>query len=264
MMKENRQRCHVLVCCSGSVATVKIPELTFLISQFAEVRIVCSGTPALFFLSRSKSYNKRMWNHFSDIGGYGLIISDWDEWNLWSKIGDPVLHIEIRRWADLVVVVPASANTLSKIAHGNSDSLLLSVLRAWDVRSQPCIVCPAMNTLMWEHPSTSEACDKLKSWGWKIIYPQEKKLACDDVGKGGLAPVSEIVEAIKYSLDMLEVKNIYNGIVPFLRDDWQTVSNLKKMYYKVYTRFCNRDWCTDVTIVSIGIVVGLSISYYCK
>lgn len=63
-------------------------------------------------------------------------------------MGDPVLHIELRRWADVLVLAPLSANTMAKVAHGLCDNLLTSVVRAWDY-AKPMIVAPAMNTYMW-------------------------------------------------------------------------------------------------------------------
>src|SRR5262245_20486764 len=66
---------------------------------------------------------------------------------------DPVLHIELRRWADLLVIAPLDANTLAKLAYGLSDNLLTCLYRAWD-RRRPIVLAPAMNTFMWENPLT--------------------------------------------------------------------------------------------------------------
>lgn len=65
---------------------------------------------------------------------------DEEEWHEWEKKGDPVLHIELRKWADLLVVAPLSANTLAKLAQGLCDNCLTSVVRAWDW-SKPLLVC---------------------------------------------------------------------------------------------------------------------------
>lgn len=65
---------------------------------------------------------------------------DEEEWHQWQKKGDPVLHIELRKWADLLVVAPLSANTLAKLAQGLCDNCLTSVVRAWDW-SKPLLVC---------------------------------------------------------------------------------------------------------------------------
>ncbi|EIE76929.1 hypothetical protein RO3G_01633 [Rhizopus delemar RA 99-880] len=63
----------------------------------------------------------------------------------WEKISDPILHIELRNWADIMVIAPLDANTLGKIANGLCDNLLTCVLRAWNV-TKPVVACPAMNT----------------------------------------------------------------------------------------------------------------------
>ena len=75
---------------------------------------------------------------------------------------DEVVHIELRRWADVLLVAPASANTVAKLAQGLCDNLLTCVARAWDFQENKLIVCPAMNTMMWEHPLTSRHLSILK------------------------------------------------------------------------------------------------------
>jgi hypothetical protein len=105
--------------------------------------------------------------------------------------GNSILHIEMRRWADILVVAPASANLLSKAACGIADNFVLSVLRAWDFR-KPCVLCPAMNTAMWTHPSTKDSLGKLQSWGWEVLGPVEKVLACNEKGNGAMVSVQDI------------------------------------------------------------------------
>jgi phosphopantothenoylcysteine synthetase/decarboxylase len=105
-----------------------------------------------------------------------------------------VLHIELRRWADILLVAPASANTLAKAANGICDNLLLCVIRAWD-RMRPAILCPAMNTVMLEHPAILTHLSLLRSYGFTILDTDVKYLACGDVGKGALASLAEIVKA---------------------------------------------------------------------
>jgi phosphopantothenoylcysteine synthetase/decarboxylase len=94
-------------------------------------------------------------------------------------------------------VAPASANLIAKISSGQSDSLALCVLRAWDFAEKPCIICPAMNSVMWEHPATSSATDVLFRWGYRFIWPISKTLACNEVGKGAMASVSAIMEQVE-------------------------------------------------------------------
>lgn len=87
-----------------------------------------------------------------------LYFSDSDEWNSWEKRQDPVLHVELRKLAKVMVMAPLSANTMAKFANGLCDNLLTCVFRCWDFKSEQAkgsvIVAPAMNTFMYEHPIT--------------------------------------------------------------------------------------------------------------
>eukprot|EP00076_Gallus_gallus_P015483 XP_015134528.1 phosphopantothenoylcysteine decarboxylase isoform X3 [Gallus gallus] len=98
---------------------------------------------------------------------------------LWKGRSDPVLHIELRRWADLMLVAPLDANTLAKLANGICDNLLTCVIRAWDLH-KPLLFCPAMNTAMWEHPITAQQVEQLKGFGYTEIPCVVKKLVCGD------------------------------------------------------------------------------------
>ncbi|XP_025066343.1 phosphopantothenoylcysteine decarboxylase isoform X3 [Alligator sinensis] len=101
---------------------------------------------------------------------------------LWKDRSDPVLHIDLRRWADLMLVAPLDANTLAKIANGICDNLLTCVIRAWDM-TKPFLFCPAMNTAMWEHPITAEQIERLKGFGYTEIPCVVKRLVCGDEGQ---------------------------------------------------------------------------------
>ncbi|XP_075016594.1 phosphopantothenoylcysteine decarboxylase isoform X4 [Calonectris borealis] len=119
---------------------------------------------------------------------------------LWKGRSDPVLHIELRRWADLMLVAPLDANTLAKLANGICDNLLTCVIRAWDL-SKPLLFCPAMNTAMWEHPITAQQVEQLKGFGYTEIPCVVKKLVCGDEGRGAMAEVWTIVESVKRILE---------------------------------------------------------------
>jgi phosphopantothenoylcysteine decarboxylase len=93
------------------------------------------------------------------------------------------------------LIAPLDANTLAKCANGICDNLLTNVIRAWDF-SKPIIVCPAMNTAMWDNPLTAAHLEKLRSLGYTIIPPQEKTLVCGDVGMGAMASTDNIVSDI--------------------------------------------------------------------
>lgn len=137
---------RVLLGLSGSVATVKAEALVGLLSSWASVRVVATPS-ALRFLPQAA------------VAAHALagapLLTDASEWAVWNRVGDTVVHIALRRWADVFVVAPLSANTLSLLAHGGADGLLACVARAWDW-ARPLLVAPAMNTAMWDHPFTAQ------------------------------------------------------------------------------------------------------------
>ncbi|WP_306591962.1 bifunctional phosphopantothenoylcysteine decarboxylase/phosphopantothenate--cysteine ligase CoaBC [Geothrix sp. 21YS21S-4] len=103
-------------------------------------------------------------------------------------------HIELARWAELVAVVPATANILGKAANGLASDLLSTVLLA---TRAPILWAPAMNTGMWEHPAVQANLDRLRSFGHAVVEPGEGVLACGEEGSGKLAEVAVIAEAIQ-------------------------------------------------------------------
>lgn len=115
---------------------------------------------------------------------------------------DPILHINLRKWADVFVVAPLGANTLAKFAMGECDNLLRSVFRAWDF-DKPVVLAPAMNTFMWHNPWTEMQLNILSSLqgpsgGLNVSFvdPQAKVLACGDEGIGAMADIAKIVDAV--------------------------------------------------------------------
>ena len=120
---------------------------------------------------------------------------DQDEWTSWQGRGDPVLHIELRKWADVFVIAPLDANTLAKLSNGLADNLLTCIARAWDFE-KPILFAPAMNTYMWDHPVTSKQVEQLKEWGYVEVPCIEKVLMCNDKGKGAMAEPSSIVDKV--------------------------------------------------------------------
>ncbi|KAG7522303.1 phosphopantothenoylcysteine decarboxylase [Solea senegalensis] len=177
---------RVLVGVTGSVAALKLPLLVTQLLQLpgVDVRVVTTEHAKHFYNPAEVSVK---------------IYSDKDEWELWTQRSDPVLHIELRRWADLLVIAPLDANTLGKITNGICDNLLTCVVRAWDI-SRPLLFCPAMNTAMWQHPITAQQVSRLKEYGYVEIPCISKKLVCGDEGKGAMAEVSSIVSIVKQYL----------------------------------------------------------------
>ncbi|GAA5868258.1 hypothetical protein JCM8547_002296 [Rhodosporidiobolus lusitaniae] len=201
---------HVLVACSGSVASIKCPLIVTELLKFeqVDVQVVATKSAAHFFdvqaLEKEQEGRVRVW-------------TDQDEWAGWTKIGDPVLHIELRRWADVVLVAPCSANTLAKITHGICDNILVrhppsllssitrltlflmeqtSFLRALPT-FVPVYLFPAMNTHMFSHPLTARQLKVVQEeLGYKVYGPIGKKLACGDIGLGAMYEWSDIVQLV--------------------------------------------------------------------
>ena len=103
-------------------------------------------------------------------------------------------HISLSRWADLIIVAPITANTISKLSSGSSDDLASTVILASD---KEIYLAPAMNVRMWEHPSTKENINKLKNFGYKIIGPEIGDMACGEFGKGKMTEPNEIIKKIE-------------------------------------------------------------------
>lgn len=191
---------RVLLCVSGSVAAVKVPQLAVALRVFAEVKIVATKS-SRHFLDLSRDYDSEAWAQWQVLAPPIELLGDEDEWKQWKKVGDPVLHIELRNWADMMLIAPLSANTLGKLANGICDTLLTCVARAWDLsQRKPFLVAPAMNTQMWLHPLTNRHIETLESFGVQVIAPAVKLLACGDTGVGALAEVEDIVSAVKTAL----------------------------------------------------------------
>jgi phosphopantothenoylcysteine decarboxylase/phosphopantothenate--cysteine ligase len=116
-------------------------------------------------------------------------------------------HIELARWADQIIIAPASANTIAKLAHGQADDLLTTTVLASD---KPLFVAPAMNSLMWQHLATQANIQLLISRGVKILGPAEGEQACGEQGPGRMLEAEQIAEQLRQQLDkdLLAGKNI--------------------------------------------------------
>ena len=102
-------------------------------------------------------------------------------------------HIRLSREADLVLVAPATANILARMAQGLADDLATTALLATD---KPVLVAPAMNVRMWEHPATSANMELLRARGVGIIAPGVGAMACNEEGEGRLAETKDIIKAV--------------------------------------------------------------------
>ena len=114
---------------------------------------------------------------------------------------DQVNHIEIAKATDLFLVVPASANSIAKLAHGLADNMVTTTALALEP-SVKKVLAPAMNTKMLTHPLTQKNLVSLQEIGYQIIQPRSALLACGDIGSGALAEVSDILEFVKAVLPL--------------------------------------------------------------
>ena len=119
-------------------------------------------------------------------------------------------HINLSRWADLILVVPATANTISKLAKGSSEDLASTVILA---SNKPIFLVPAMNVRMWEHPSTKENLDILKNYSYKIIGPEIGEMACGEYGEGKMTEPVHIVNRIDDYLFTIKKNNKLKALV---------------------------------------------------
>jgi len=191
-----REKKKVLIAATGSVATVKLPLLVDQVVALGhEVKVILSQT-ARHFCTKEELLSRRDSSQGQGTTAAAVTVHlEEDEWKTWSKLGDPVLHIDLTKWADILLIAPLSANTMAKIVNGMCDTLLTSVVRAWPlVDRKPILVAPAMNTHMWNHPVTSQHLEVLRRRDtMSIVQPVAKTLACGDVGIGAMAPTEEII-----------------------------------------------------------------------
>ncbi|MCF6410512.1 bifunctional phosphopantothenoylcysteine decarboxylase/phosphopantothenate--cysteine ligase CoaBC [Pseudalkalibacillus salsuginis] len=170
---------HILLCVTGGIAVFKAAALTSKIRQAGyDVKVMMTKsamefvTPLTFqTLSRNPVYH-----------------DTFDE-----KDPSGVAHIDLADWADLVVIAPATANSIGKLANGIADDMVSTTLLA---TSAPVMLAPAMNVHMYGHPAVFENMERLADFGHRFIEPGEGLLACGYVGKGRLAEPEEILASI--------------------------------------------------------------------
>jgi len=167
----------ILLGVTGSVAAIHTPKLIEALSALGEVRTIVTDKAAHFIEAPVPCFRER------------------DEWR-WRQTGDHILHIDLRLWADVLVLAPLTANSLAKIAHGISDNLLTSVVRAWDY-TKPLILVPAMNNLVWDQPMTRHQLKTMTDMGAEVIAPVAKPSTYGDTGEGAMADIATIVRALE-------------------------------------------------------------------
>jgi phosphopantothenoylcysteine decarboxylase/phosphopantothenate--cysteine ligase len=180
----------VTVGVTGGIAAYKAAELVRALQRQAlEVRVVMTESAQQFIRPLT----------FAALTGHRVITS------LWPQTGDEngggydasIEHISEAQWADVLVVAPATANTLAKFAHGLADDFLSTMYLA---TTAPVVVAPAMNVNMWDHPATQANLETLRQRGVRIVEPGTGYLACGMVGAGRMADPEIVANSVLSAL----------------------------------------------------------------
>ncbi|ACZ12147.1 bifunctional phosphopantothenoylcysteine decarboxylase/phosphopantothenate--cysteine ligase CoaBC [Sulfurospirillum deleyianum] len=164
----------ILLGITGSIAIYKALELIRLfIKSGAEVKVVMSEDAKKFIAPLT----------FETLSQNKVLHGETESWS------EGLSHIHTGKWADLFLIAPASVNTINKLSHGIADNLLTQTAIAF---TKTLMLAPSANTNMMLNPITQESLSKLAHYGYEIIQPQSKLLACNDEGVGALADVEEI------------------------------------------------------------------------
>ena len=170
---------HIILAVSAGIAAYKAPMLVrALTAAGADVQVVLSGNA----------------HHFVTPTALQAVSGKPVRQNLWDEAAEAAMgHIELARWADLVIVAPATANTIAHLAHGQAHDLLTTLVLATNA---PVYVAPAMNQQMYQHPATQANLESLKSFGYQLIGPDSGEQACGEVGPGRMTEPDDIVTAV--------------------------------------------------------------------
>ncbi|GAA5002924.1 hypothetical protein GCM10025793_08330 [Lysobacter lycopersici] len=170
---------RVLLCVCGGIAAYKAADLVRRLREAgAEVRVAMTENAQRFVGAQT----------FQALSGQPVRSSLWD-----AQAEAAMGHLELARWAQRIVIAPATANTLAKLAHGFADDLVSTLCLA---STAPLAVCPAMNHVMWKHPATQQNMATLRARGVQVIGPDDGPLAEGESGPGRMAEPLAIVAAL--------------------------------------------------------------------
>ena len=170
---------RVLLCVCGGIAAYKAADLVRRLREAgAEVRVAMTDNAQRFVGAQT----------FQALSGEPVRSTLWD-----AQAEAAMGHIELARWAQRVVIAPATANTLAKLAHGFADDLVSTLYLA---STAPLTACPAMNHVMWKHPATQANMALLRARGVQVIGPDDGPLAEGESGPGRMAEPPAIVMAL--------------------------------------------------------------------
>jgi len=181
IMKQARSK-RILLGLTGGIAAYKAAELVrLLIKQGHEVQVAMTEAACHFITPTT----------LQALSGRPVLLSQWDD----SERG--MAHIQRGREADLIVIAPATADFIAKLAHGLADDVLSTLCLA---RNCPLLVAPAMNREMWSHPATQRNLAHLRHDGVQILGPAEGVQACGETGMGRMLEAAELAQAIQIGL----------------------------------------------------------------
>lgn len=170
---------RIVLGVTGGIAAYKAAELVrLLVKQGAEVQVAMTEGAGHFVTATT----------FQALSGRPVFTDQWDD-----RMPNAMAHIDLSRQADLLVVAPASADFLARVAHGLADDLLATMVLARDC---PLLVAPAMNRQMWENPATRRNVTQLRADGVGILGPASGEQACGEVGAGRMLEPEEVVDAV--------------------------------------------------------------------
>ena len=179
MKREMSAGKNIVLGVTGSIAAYKAAELTSLLTkQGCDVHVVMTADALRFITAVS----------FKTLSRHPVITDLFDEEEGWQPG-----HIKLADEADLLLIAPATANTIAKLAHGLANDALSCVALALNAQAK-ILVAPAMNGKMWLHPATQQNVATLKSRGAEFIGPEEGLLSCGYEGLGRLWPVEKVSE----------------------------------------------------------------------
>ncbi|MGG2086649.1 bifunctional phosphopantothenoylcysteine decarboxylase/phosphopantothenate--cysteine ligase CoaBC [Priestia aryabhattai] len=192
MMKGKR----ILLCVSGGIAVYKAAALTSkLVQAGAEVKVMMTASAREFVTPLT----------FQALSRNPVYTDTFDE-----KDPSVIAHIDLADWPDLILVAPATANMIGKIANGLADDMISTTLLA---ATAPVWIAPAMNVHMYDHPAVKKNMSTLSSFGYSFVEPGEGYLACGYVGKGRLEEPETIVSLIgSYFSKVSDTQKILEGI----------------------------------------------------
>lgn len=229
----------VLLGVSGGIAVYKaLDVISRLKKKGIEVKVIMTKSATEFVTPLS----------FQSLSENPVVIDMFDEPKAWE-----IQHISLAKWADLVVVVPATANIIGKVANGITDDMLSTTIMATKAE---VIFCPAMNTNMYENKIVQKNMATLKDLGYGFINPASGRLACGDIGRGKLENTEIIAEKIIKKLSSksrdFEGKNVLvtagPTIVPIDPVRYLTNRSTGKMGYEIAKEA--RDRGANVTLIS--------------